>query len=150
MDKLVSILDEYNADYEIIKHTKQINTAQEGAEYFGIEIGQTAPTLILKTEKGFFSLIISGDYGRVNFDTLKEKLSAEQMKLASPKEVEKVTGSKVGSVSLINFELPTILDHQLTRFEYVYGGTGIPQTTLKIRPSDLEKINEIVGYIRQL
>ncbi|WP_228101048.1 hypothetical protein [Paenibacillus donghaensis] len=42
MDKLVSILDEYNADYEIIKHTKQINTAQEGAEYFGIEIGQTA------------------------------------------------------------------------------------------------------------
>nr|WP_228101047.1 YbaK/EbsC family protein [Paenibacillus donghaensis] len=95
-------------------------------------------------------MIISGDYGRVNFDTLKEKLSVEQMKLASPKEVEKVTGSKVGSVSLINFELPTILDHQLTRFEYVYGGTGIPQTTLKIRPSDLEKINEIVGYIRQL
>lgn len=148
MDKLLSLLDEHHVDYEIIRHTKQLNTAQEGAEYFGIEIGQTAPTLILKTENGYISLIISGDYGRVNFDELREKLSVKQIKLAPPKEVEQVTGSKIGSVSLINNELPTILDSQLNRFEYVYGGTGIPQTTLKIRPCDLEKLNKIVGYIR--
>ncbi|WP_025718373.1 aminoacyl-tRNA deacylase [Paenibacillus sp. 1-18] len=148
MDKLVSILSEHNVDYEIIQHTAQINTAQEGAEYFGIEIGQTAPTLILKTEKGFFGLIISGDYGRVDFEILREKLLVDQIKLASPKEVEQVTGSKIGSVSLINFELPIIIDSQLNRFEYVYGGTGKPQTSLKIKPYDLEKINKIVGYIR--
>lgn len=147
MDKLISILEENNVEYEIIKHTKQLNTSQEGAEYFGIEVGQTAPTLILKTEKGFMSLIISGDYGRVDFDKLREKLSFEQMKLASPKEVEQVTGSKIGSVSLINIGLPTIIDTQLNRFKYVYGGTGIPQTTLKIRPHDIEKLNQIVGYI---
>jgi prolyl-tRNA editing enzyme YbaK/EbsC (Cys-tRNA(Pro) deacylase) len=145
---IVSILDDFHAEYEIINHTKHLNSAQEGAEYFGIEIGQTAPTLILKTEKGFFSLILSGDHGRVDFDTLREKLSVEQVKLALPKEVERVTGSKVGSVSLINTELPTIFDHQLNRFQYVYGGTGLPQTTLKIRPSDVERINDIVGYIR--
>ncbi|WP_410511513.1 YbaK/EbsC family protein [Paenibacillus sp. BR2-3] len=148
MDKLVSLLDEQDIDYEIIKHLKQINTAKEGAEYFGIEIGQTAPTLILKTEKGFLGLILSGDHGRVNFSTIREILSVEQVKLASPKEVEQVTGSKIGSVSLINKEIPTILDSQLNRFKYVYGGTGVPQTTLKIRPCDIEKLNEIVGYIR--
>ncbi|AOT72964.1 hypothetical protein Gferi_02780 [Geosporobacter ferrireducens] len=148
MDKLISILDKHETEYEIIKHTKQINTAQEGADYFGIEIGQTAPTLILKTEKGFFALIISGDYGRVDFKIIKELISVKQVKLATPKEVEQVTGSKVGSVSLINESLPTIIDKQLNRFSYVYGGTGIPQTTLKLRPNDIAKLNKIVGYVR--
>ncbi|MDQ0088512.1 prolyl-tRNA editing enzyme YbaK/EbsC (Cys-tRNA(Pro) deacylase) [Paenibacillus anaericanus] len=147
MDKLTSILEEQDIEYEILEHREQINTAQEGADYFGIDIGQTAPTLILKTEKGFYALIVSGDYGRVNLDTIKELISVEQVKLASPKEVEQVTSSKIGSVSLVNPGIPTILDNQLNRYAFVYGGTGIPQTTLKIRPSDLERVNEIEGYI---
>lgn len=148
MNRLITLLNEHDIDYEIIKHTKQISTAQEGAEYFGIHIGQTAPTLIIKTEKGFCAVIISGDYGRLNFTTLGELLRVEQVKLAKPNEVEKVTGCSVGSVSLINHGLPTILDRQLYRFTYVYGGTGMPQTTLKIQPGELERLNEIIGYLR--
>ena len=67
MEDLISILEKNNIDFEIINHDKEIYSAQEGADYFGIDIGQTAPTLILKTDKGFYSLIISGDYGRVDF-----------------------------------------------------------------------------------
>lgn len=148
MDKLVSILEKNQIDYEIIKHSKQLHTAQEGADYFGIHIGQTAPTLILKTDKGYYSLIISGDYGRVDLDSMKELLQVEQIKLAKPKEVEQVTGCKIGSVSLINQGLPAIIDRELYRFSYVYGGTGVPQTTLKIQPKDIEKLNEVIGYIR--
>ncbi|WP_223068342.1 aminoacyl-tRNA deacylase [Paenibacillus caui] len=148
MDTLVAILEKLHIEYEIIKHARQLHTAQEGADYFGIEIGQTAKTLILKTEQGFYVLIVSGDYARVDFDTIKSILSVEQVKLASPKEVEQVTSSKIGSVSLIQTELPTIFDRQLHRFTYVYGGTGVPETTLKIRPSDIEKINEIAAFIR--
>jgi prolyl-tRNA editing enzyme YbaK/EbsC (Cys-tRNA(Pro) deacylase) len=147
MDKLVAILNKYDIDYEIIKHNKQINTAQEGAEYFGINIGQTAPTLILKTEKGYYALIISGDYGKVNFDLLREMLKVQQVKLAKPIEVEQLTGCKIGSIPLVNHGLPTIIDRQLNRFTYVYGGTGIPQTTLKIHPNDIAKLNDVVGYI---
>lgn len=148
MEELISILEDNQIDYEIIKHTKQITTAQEGAEYFGIHIGQTAPTLILKTDAGFISLIISGDFGRVDFDVLKDLLKAQEIKLAKPKEVEEVTGSRVGSVSLINPKLPTILDRELNRFSFVYGGTGETESTLKISPKDLEKLNKVIGYIR--
>lgn len=89
MDKLISILEEQDIEYEILEHREQINTAQEGADYFGIVIGQTAPTLILKTEKGFYALIVSGDYGRVNLDIIKELISVEQVKLASPRKLNK-------------------------------------------------------------
>lgn len=148
MEELISILDNQQIDYEIIRHSKQINSAQEGAEYFGIHMGQTAPTLILKTDVGYFSMIISGDFGRVDLNALKEMLKVQEIKLAKPKEVEEVTGSQVGSVSLINPELPTLIDRQLYRFPYVYGGTGATQSTLKIPPKDIERLNRVIGYVR--
>jgi len=148
MEELISILEDNQIDYEIIKHTIQIKSAQEGAEYFGIHIGQTAPTLILKTDVGYYSLIISGELGRVDFEALKELLKVQEIRLAKPKEVEEVTGSHVGSVSLINLNLPTILDRELFRHSYVYGGTGKIESTLKISPKDIEKLNKVIGYIR--
>lgn len=147
MDRLVSILINNEVEYEIIEHSKQIDTAQEGAEYFGIEIGQTAPTLILKTEKGYYALIISGDYGRVNFEVVKEALKVQQVKLAKPAEVEQAIGCKVGCVPLINPEFPTIMVKQLDRFEFVYGGTGTPNTTLKMHPYDIARLNNVICYL---
>lgn len=147
MDQLTAILTRKQVNYEIIEHSEQINTAQEGAAFFGIHIGQTASTLILKTDKGYYSLIISGDHGRVDLESMKELLQVQEIKLAKPKEVEQVTGCKVGSVSLINPNLPTIIDRELYNFSYIYGGTGIPQTTLKISPKDIERLNEVIGYI---
>lgn len=146
--KLLSLLEERRLEYEIIKHDKPLKTAQEGAEIFGIEIGQTAPTLILKTDRDFYSLILSGNYGRVDVNILKELLNVQQAKLAKPDEVEELTGSRIGSVSLINPGIPTLLDRELYRFPHIYGGTGEPNTTLKIQPSAVELLNNVVGYIR--
>jgi Ala-tRNA(Pro) deacylase len=148
MEKLVSLLKTKAIDYEVLKHNKTIKTAQEGAEYFGIEIAQTAPTLILKTDKEYYAVIISGDYGRLQLDVLRKLLKVDCIKFAKPEEVKEITGSNIGSVSLINPQIPTLLDRELYRFEYVYGGTGDPETTLKIKPKDIEDLNNIVGYIR--
>lgn len=57
---LQGILERSKYAYEIIHHDKPILSKQDGANYFGIDVGQTAPTLVLKTEKGFFALILSG------------------------------------------------------------------------------------------
>lgn len=61
MDKLRTFLEQSGIQFQIIHHEKTIRTAQEGADYLGIEIGQTAPILILKSEKGYLTLIKSGD-----------------------------------------------------------------------------------------
>ncbi|MFL0557975.1 YbaK/EbsC family protein [Paenibacillus barengoltzii] len=61
-----------------------------------------ATNLILKTDRGYFSLIVSGDYGRVDLETIKEIIKAQEVRFAKPKEVEEATGSRIGSVSLIN------------------------------------------------
>ncbi|GFN33476.1 aminoacyl-tRNA deacylase [Paenibacillus xylaniclasticus] len=149
MEQLRSLLNQQQVEYEIIQHTNKIHSAQEGADFLGIALGQTAPVLILKADNNrYYSLILSGDYGRVDLDELRELLQHKEIKLAKPQEVEQVTGCKIGDVSLINPNLPSIMDRGLYRFPYIYGGTGVPKTTLKISPLDVEKLNQVVGYLR--
>lgn len=146
MDNLKAILQEKGVQYEIIHHEKQIRTAQEGADYFGIEIGQTAPTLVLKSEKGYFAMIVSGNRGCVNLEEVSDILGCNQLKMATPKEVQQITGYTVGSVSLV-LSLPCIVDRGLFHYPFVYGGTGEPASTLKIAPNELEKLNQVVVFL---
>lgn len=148
MSELELLLNENKADYEIITHDQSIQSAQEGAAYFGIEQGQTAPTLVLKSEAQYFAIIVSGDYGRLDLEELKTLLKCDELKLAKPKEVEQVTGFTIGTVPLIRHGLPTILDRQLYRYTCIYGGTGHANSTLKISPGDVERLNNIVAFVR--
>nr|WP_027415708.1 YbaK/EbsC family protein [Aneurinibacillus terranovensis] len=143
MEHLQSILKKCQYSYELIQHDKPILSAQEGADYFGIEIGQTAPTLVIKTDKGFFVIIVSGSHGKVNFDEIAETLGCSEVKLASPKEVKTLTGFEVGSVPLVGLNLPFVLDKNLYRYPFIYGGTGERTCTLKIEPQALEKLNRV-------
>lgn len=55
-------------------HERPLLSTKDGADYFGIEINQTAPTLILKTNKGFYALIVSGSRGKVDFEEISDIL----------------------------------------------------------------------------
>lgn len=143
MEHLQEVLKNCNYSFELIQHEKEILSAQDGAEYFGIDIGQTAPTLIIKTNKGFFVLILSGSRKKVKFDEIAEVLDCSGVKLASHKEVKTITGFEVGSVPMIGLNLPFIIDKNLYRYPFIYGGTGKQTCTLKIEPQALEELNRV-------
>lgn len=67
--------------------------------------------------------------------------------LASPEEVYEVTGFKVGSVPMGCLDLPCVIDSKLFQYDYIYGGTGRPTSTLKIEPQSLKKLNQVIAYI---
>lgn len=149
MDNLIAFLQEQQADFEIIRHERSFHTALEGAEALNIELGQTAPSLIIKTETGFYAVMLSGAGGRLDMRRLKPILGVQQAKLASPSEVEELTGSKPGDVGLIQRALPTVVDKRLLQYRYIFGGTGIADTTLKIRPQDAVRLNAVAGYLEE-
>lgn len=147
MTPLERLLQQEGVQFEILHHESPLRTAQEGARYFGIDIGQTAPILILRTDEGYSALIVSGDRGKVDFEQVSQVLGCKTVKLASAGEVKKVTGYDVGSVSLVGHSLPCVLDKRLYRYASVYGGTGEPTSTLKIDPKALETLNQVVAVI---
>jgi prolyl-tRNA editing enzyme YbaK/EbsC (Cys-tRNA(Pro) deacylase) len=148
MDVVKNILENNKYEYELIYHDKPILTAQQGADYFGIEIGQTAPTLIIKADNGFFVLIKSGSRDHIDFEQIAKKLDCKQVKMASRYEVKKATGFDVGSVPMIGITLPFIVDDQLLSYPFVYGGSGQPTRTLKIEPRTLQQLNKVVAIIK--
>ncbi len=145
MEELQGILEKSNYTYEIIQHEKPILSRQDGSEYFGIEVGQTAPTMILKTDKGFFGLIVSGSRSKVSFEKIADILGCSKVKLASPEEVQKVTGFQVGSVRMVGLDLPCVIDKRLFHYDYIYGGTGQSTFTLKLEPQALNELNQVIA-----
>ncbi len=145
IDGLRDLLHRNNVVFEIIHNDNPIYSVNDAKGCY--EIYQTAPVFIVKSDRGYFALILSGDRGRIDFDLVKTALQCNSVKLANKKDVFKVTSYEVGNVPLVGHNLPCILDTRLLRQPFVYGGVGNANYTLKIDPRDLDKINEIVARI---
>lgn len=120
MEKLIKLLSESEYNYEVIKHEKPIASAKEGADCFGIDIGQTAPTLILSTEKGYMGLIVSGRNNKLDFEDIGIRLGIRINGLAKRDEVKKKIGFSAGEIPLIIKGIKFIIDSKLLGYDYVY------------------------------
>jgi len=146
MEELIQYLNNSGFTYEIIRHETPIHTAQEGAEYFGITVGQTAPTLIVSTSQGLIALIISGNK-KVDFSQLGEKLGIQINGLAKRSEVKKATGFTPGAIPMIGHGLPCVIDTALFEYSEIYGGAGDENYTLKISPQALAALNQVIAQV---
>ncbi|KPU45857.1 YbaK / prolyl-tRNA synthetases associated domain protein [Oxobacter pfennigii] len=129
--------------FELIHNDIPIYTAKEGADYFKIDIAQMAPTLIIYTDAGFYALVISGERGRVDFKEIKNILNSKDVRLATKDEVKTVTGFPAGNVPMFGIPLPYIVDRRLLNYPFIYGGCGQENTTLKVEPNALFKLNNV-------
>jgi len=136
MPRVINALKASRMPYELLAHAQVLRGAQDGASLLGLALYQTAPTLVLQTDKGPLVVIVPGDR-RLSFKKLKKALSLRNASLAKSNVVEAVTGCQPGSVPIVNFDIPTIVDAGVLRQPWVYGGSGTWDHTLKMRPSDI-------------
>jgi Cys-tRNA(Pro)/Cys-tRNA(Cys) deacylase len=142
MNELKQFLLDQNADFEILTHDKPIHSKQDALGYFKLE--ETAPTLILKTENGYLALIISGEREKIDFKQLKKLTNCRKLQLAKSDEIQEVLDMQAGQIPLVGHRLPCLFDKKLFNYPFVYGGTGDLFHTLKIKPEDLVKANNVI------
>jgi len=142
VEELRERLVNQNADFEIIQHDIPIKSKKDALGYFKIE--ETVPTLIIQTEIGFYALIISGERDKIDFDMIKKLLGCEKIGMADKKELVEKFKLEPGQIPLIGHEFPCIIDNRILKNRFVYGGTGDWYYTLKIKPDDLIKANNVV------
>ena len=143
--RLVEILRSAGADFELIRQDRPIRSAKDAEEYYPAE--KAAPTLVLQSESGLIACIVSANRGRLDFGFMKQQFGFSKLKMASADKVQQQTGYQVGAIPLVGLELPCIFDESLLQFDYIYGGSGDELLTLKIRPADVKKINQIIGIL---
>jgi prolyl-tRNA editing enzyme YbaK/EbsC (Cys-tRNA(Pro) deacylase) len=123
-------------DYEIYEDDILMANATIGSQHYGIDMSQCTPTFILKVDQDFVALIIQGSR-KIDFKKVEAHLGAKKATMASREEILNLTGSLIGSVSLINPQLRTLIDHGVSDIAYCYGGCGVEKHTLKIKSQDL-------------
>ena len=143
--QLQDLLDTHGVKYEIIKHDQRIHSVDDAKGYF--EPQKLAPVLIIDTEKGLFAYIKGVLSGKINFAILKSILNCNQAKMACSKKILQETGFNVGTIPLIGLSIPCIFDQNLLQYDFIYGGTGDLQHTLKINPYEIKRFNNIIAII---
>jgi prolyl-tRNA editing enzyme YbaK/EbsC (Cys-tRNA(Pro) deacylase) len=141
LDKMRQILDAAQATYSFIINDDTVYSADDGVMKGVGQLEQMAPTFLIQSENGWMCAIISGR-SRLSYKKIKKQLGLKNISLAKPDDVERVTGAKVGTVSLINPGLLTIVDSHLLTLETVYGGCGAPRHTLQICVADLIAVSK--------
>ena len=136
LKRLRHVLEQAQARYVIIFHPHTVHSAEQGATRGFGSLAEMAPTFLLQSNHGWLCAIISGER-RLLYKKIRKHLGLKNVALAKPEAVEQVTGATVGTVSLINPGLSTIVDRHLTTLETVYGGCGVPRHTLRICVPDL-------------
>ena len=145
LEKLTELLKTNKADFELIRHEKPVLTIEDAMELFEPE--QCAPVFVLQSDMGLAALIMNAQRGKVNLKEMAKDLGYNDLKLADPKVVAQATGYKTGSIPLIGHNLPCLFDKALTIHDFIYGGTGDPLCTIKIKPEDVIRLNNVVSFV---
>ncbi|MCZ6914440.1 MAG: YbaK/EbsC family protein [Rickettsia endosymbiont of Ixodes persulcatus] len=139
LDNLRTVCNHNNVDYELFRDSISLKTANSGVAEYGIQLAEAAPTLVIKADMGILAVIIRGDT-KISFKKLRAFLNMTRIRLAKSEEIYHLTGSKIGYVSLVNEGIKTLIDKKVVENQYVYGGCGINNYTLKIKVTDLIKV----------
>lgn len=117
-------------------------TSELAAQALGVEVGQIAKTLVFKSKTEYFIVVAAGDV-RIDHKKLREVVGSKT-RLATPEEVEQITGYPIGGVCPLNLKNPLriLLDSSLSRFPVVYSAAGSANSAL---PVSLEELQRITG-----
>lgn len=136
--RLRAALDAAGVRYRILQHEMTLNSARDGVDHGFGSLAQMTPTLILRSENGYLAAIICGDT-RVSYKKIKKQLQLRSVSMASPDEVQSVTGAAPGSVAMINPGLRTLVDARVAEQAEVFGGCGVPLYSLAVGGADLAR-----------
>ncbi|MEM3608656.1 MAG: YbaK/EbsC family protein [Candidatus Bathyarchaeia archaeon] len=123
----------------LLKFDKPVRTVGEAVEASGANLRQVVKSILFMTGKGPVLVMVDGG-SRVDLDKLSGILGP--VRLATAREVEEITGFKVGAVPPIGVKVRTIMDPKVLENKYVIGGGGDIDRLLSIDP---RKILEYQG-----
>ena len=132
------LLDDNNINYETASH-ERVYTSEEAAKVRGVPLSTGVKSMIIRTESGFFLVLVPGDR-RIDFDKIKNELG--KATLASADDVFRMTGCEVGSVHPFGnlFGLQIFMDRRVLDNNIVNFNAGLHEVSISMSPRDMASI----------
>ena len=134
--------------YQLLPQTRPLRSAEDGAAYFGIAVGQTAPVLLVEADPSQrFLCLLAGDRGRLDLAQAASLLKVPKLTPVKYKRVYDITGFEPGNMPLFGLNFPCLFDEALLRYPLVYGGSGQENLTLAVDPRALLALHQIAARL---
>ncbi|MFC1790400.1 YbaK/EbsC family protein, partial [Patescibacteria group bacterium] len=129
---LVALLKDKGVDYQPYQH-KAVFTSQEAAEVRGTKLEQGAKALVMYADKEPVFLVLSAA-SKVDSKVFKKAFGFKDLRMATPDQVEEITGVQVGAVPPFGnlFNLKTFVDQGLGKNKEIAFNAGKHTHSIKM------------------
>ena len=141
---LAERLADLRIDAELILLGRETTTAQMAAEALGVPIDVVVKTILFQAKNGSLALVVVPGAGRVDTKKLSQVTGIDGWRLAKPDVVLEVTGYPVGGTPPVGLKqkIRMIVDAKAAALPEAYAGGGRHDVMLRIKPSDIIRLNE--------
>ncbi len=139
--RLQSFLDEHAVPYEVIHHRRDY-TAQETAADTHTPGKEFAKTVMLWVD-GNYAMAVLPAHRMVDFDKLRQALSAKEVKLASEDEIRELCPDcEAGAVPPFGnlYSLPVYVSEDTAEDERITFNAGTHEDAIRMAYKDFEKL----------
>lgn len=113
-------------------------TAAEAAAALGCEVGAIASSLLFLADGEPLLVMTSGRH-RVDTGVLAKEVGADEMSMATARQVRAVTGQAIGGVAPVGHpaRVRTVIDETLRAYDTIWAAAGTPHTVMPLTFDDL-------------
>ena len=141
-DTIIYYLDNDGFEYEVLEH-EFIHSAEEASKVRGTKLSESVKALVFEgtrsdDSKECVMALVSGDK-KVNSNLLKQIAGFVKVKLASPEQVQEITGLTIGKIPPLPFmfSLRGFFDEAILDEEKIAFSAASHYKSIKMRPDDL-------------
>ncbi len=145
----IEYLRQKHIPFTTIAHPPNLTTLDEIARFRGQKISQIVRSLVFRLSETDFILVLAQAGNNVDWRTLRDTLGVRRITTATPEEVFRITGYRVGSVSPFGLvqKIPVLVSRKILQEEIVSTGSGIPQVALVLLVNDFFRALEDYQFV---
>ena len=134
-------LKKFNPNLKVIVLEQTARTANDAATALGCKVGAIVKSLLFRAGNSFVLCLVSGDR-RCSLNKLKKILDEQDVSMANPEDVKKVTGYTIGGVSPTGhlIKVKIFIDKTLIRFSSIFAAAGHPNAVFEIDFENLKAL----------
>ena len=131
-------------DAELISLGQETTTAKMAAEALGVPIDVVIKTILFQAKNGALVLVVAPGTGRIDTKKLAQVTGIDGWRLAKPEVVLDATGYPAGGTPPIGLKqkIRMTVDTRAAALAEAYAGGGSHDMMLRIKPSDIIRIND--------
>ncbi len=131
----MELLEQKGVVYEVHQHDEDQYTAEGVANDLGVSVAQVVKAMLVRCDGSWYVLVVIPGDKRLDLQKVRTVVGAGKVNLSAKQEVERVTGYRVGAVSVLGIRQGGVLafvDRGVLELDQVVISSGRPDAGLEL------------------